>query len=255
MYAVATRSTPTPTSRSPAPCTPRWRWPGSPASASSTTCTTPRRRAVRRPQRDGRGAASGGRRRRVRLTLLDACYLPAAWPRRPPAAGSRAATVLRRRRGAWAERVGACTGRRRRAGRRGHPLRAAVPADQLETVARGPRSAGPPCAPVRAARRERGLPGSPRPHPDAAARRLHGVLGPRTTGVHATHLTAEDVSAPRRQRHRHLHVPHHRTRPRRRHRPGRSRCGTRAPRSSSAPTSTPSSTCSKRPARSRWTSD
>ena len=35
-------STRTATSPWPAPCTPRWRWPGSPAWASSTTCTTSR---------------------------------------------------------------------------------------------------------------------------------------------------------------------------------------------------------------------
>ena len=53
----------------------------------------------------------------------------------------------------------------------------------------------------------------------------HGALGPRTSAVHATHLTDHDVDAPRRQRHPGLLLPDHGARPRRRHRaePGAAR--------------------------------
>ena len=82
----APRSTPTPTSRWPAPSTPRWRSPGSPPSASSTTCTTrPDGTPLRRPERDGRGAASARRARPgIRITLLDTCYLAGGLSRRSP---------------------------------------------------------------------------------------------------------------------------------------------------------------------------
>ena len=82
---------------------------------------------------------------------------------------------------------------------------------------RGPAAAR---APVRAARRERGLPGRARPHPDRAARRRRRCSARGTTAVHATHLTDDDRTAARRHRHRRLPLPDHRTRPGRRHRPG-----------------------------------
>ena len=46
-----------------------------------------------------------------------------------------------------------------------------------------------------------------------------GALGPRTTAVHATHLSPADVRAARRGRQLRLLLPDHRARPRRRHRP------------------------------------
>ena len=47
----------------------------------------------------------------------------------------------------------------------------------------------------------------------------HGVLGPLTTAVHATHLTDDDVRLPRRDGDVRRVLPDHRARPRRRHRP------------------------------------
>ena len=46
-----------------------------------------------------------------------------------------------------------------------------------------------------------------------------GALGPRTSAVHATHLTDDGRPAARHQRHVRLLLPDHRARPRRRHRP------------------------------------
>ena len=58
----------------------------------------------------------------------------------------------------------------------------------------------------------------------------HGVLGPRTSAVHATHLTDARHRAARRQRHQRLLLPDDRARPRRRRRPEPPRCATPAAR-------------------------
>ena len=47
----------------------------------------------------------------------------------------------------------------------------------------------------------------------------HGLLGERTTAVHATHLSDADIDRARRHPDRGLCLPDHRARPRRRHRP------------------------------------
>ncbi len=72
--------------------------------------------------------------------------------------------------------------------------------------------------------------------------------------VHATHLTDEDRAAAGRHAHDGVPLPDHRTRPGRRHRsgPGPGRRG--QPAVPGLATATPSSTCSRRPGRSSWTS-
>ena len=155
-----------------------------------------RRRPVRRPERDGRGA---DRRPPPTPASASPCWTPATWPaastdghlpRTTSSAASPTATPTPGPRGS--PLLDGATGL---ADRRGDPLRAGR--------ARGP------AAGRRALGADRGRPlhvhlseqpaendacrGALRPHPDAAARR-HGVLGPRTTAVHATHLTDEDIA-------------------------------------------------------------
>ena len=191
-------STPTPTSRWPGPTTPRWRWPGSPASGSSTTCTTapaaPRtptrtrwREALRRPPPDAGHPAHPARhllpRRRARRPsghrVLDAVQRVRRRPTRD--AGPSACRALQRG--------------RRPARRRGDPL-----------GARGARRRSWPTSPRAAAGRPLHVHLSEQPAENDACLRATtaarptellaepGVLGPRTTAVHATHLTDDDIA-------------------------------------------------------------
>ncbi|MEV4542212.1 formimidoylglutamate deiminase [Micromonospora echinaurantiaca] len=129
----------------------------------------------------------------VRITVLDTCYLTAGVDGRP-------LTGPQRRFGdgdavRWGERAAAFTpaGGHARVGAAVHSVRA-VPAEQLSTVARWAR--------------ERDVPLhvhlSEQPAENDACRALHGctptrllaehgVLGPATTAVHATHLTSGDL--------------------------------------------------------------
>ena len=213
---------------------------------------------LRRPQRDGRGADRGRRARPgIRITLLDT-VLPA---RRPDPAGHRPLEGAQRRFGdgdadAWADRGRALTRPRRHAriGAAIHSVRAVSAADGCRGLRRAHRGRARPRPPVRAARRERRLPGRARPHPRPGCWPTRGVLGAahHRRARHPPHRRGH--RAARRRRHRRLHVPDHRTRPRRRHRPGRARCDAPAARSAWAATATRSSTCSRRRARSSWTS-
>ena len=155
----------TPTARSPARCSRRWRWPGSPASASSTTCTTaPAASPTTTPNAMGEALIAAAAEAGIRITLLDTCYLAGGFGRRRPRACSSASPTATRT--AWAERASALRDApHARIGAAIHSVRA-VPADQLATVADWARERGAPLhvAPVRAARRERGLPRRPRPH-------------------------------------------------------------------------------------------
>ena len=118
----------------------------------------------------------------------------------------------------WAERVaGAARGAARTVGAAIHSVRA-VPADQLATVVEWAR--GKPLhfhVSEQRAENEACLAA----HGCTPAQLLaeHGALGPDSTAVHATHLTAATTRALRRDHD--LHVPDDRARPRRRHRPGR----------------------------------
>jgi formiminoglutamate deiminase len=131
----------------------------------------------------------------VRLTLLDACYVAGGLE----ATGHAPVTGVQVRfsdgdADAWAARAGALAERPGvRIGAAVHSVRA-VPAEQLPVVARA--AAGRPL--------HVHLSEQPAENDACTARygrtptRLlddHGVLGPDTTAVHATHLTGDDVAA------------------------------------------------------------
>ncbi|MCQ9182146.1 formimidoylglutamate deiminase [Streptomyces sp. IBSBF 2953] len=128
----------------------------------------------------------------IRITLLDTAYLSSGFGQPPTAHQLRFSDGTAE---AWAERCSVLKERdHARIGAAIHSVRA-VPADQLETVARW---AGERRAPLHVHLSEQTA------ENDACREAhgctptqllaLHGVLGPRTTGVHNTHLTAEDVS-------------------------------------------------------------
>ncbi|MBX9362768.1 formimidoylglutamate deiminase [Streptomyces massasporeus] len=128
----------------------------------------------------------------IRITLLDTAYLSSGFGQPPTAHQLRFSDGDAE---AWAARSSLLKERdHARIGAAIHSVRA-VPADQLETVARW---AGERRAPLHVHLSEQTA-------ENEACREvhgctptqllaLHGVLGPRTTGVHNTHLTAEDVS-------------------------------------------------------------
>ena len=167
--------------------TPRWRWPASPAWASSTTCTTPPGGTrVRRPERDGRGAAPGGRARPA-SGYPAGHLLPRRRARRRRArAAGRAAAALRRRHGRAlgraagarcadvATRDAASVRRSTRCGR--------CRATSIGVVVGPPRATAAARAPVRAAGRERRVPRrstAARPTELLARRRARSGRGPR----------------------------------------------------------------------------
>ncbi|MEU0892817.1 formimidoylglutamate deiminase [Streptomyces massasporeus] len=128
----------------------------------------------------------------IRITLLDTAYLSSGFGQPPTAHQLRFSDGDAE---AWGARCSLLKERdHARIGAAIHSVRA-VPADQLETVARW---AGERRAPLHVHLSEQTA-------ENEACREvhgctptqllaLHGVLGPRTTGVHNTHLTAEDVS-------------------------------------------------------------
>ncbi|MEW2811734.1 formimidoylglutamate deiminase [Streptomyces massasporeus] len=128
----------------------------------------------------------------IRITLLDTAYLSSGFGQPPTAHQLRFSDGDAE---AWAARCSLLKERdHARIGAAIHSVRA-VPADQLQTVARW---AGERRAPLHVHLSEQTA-------ENEACREvhgctptqllaLHGVLGPRTTGVHNTHLTAEDVS-------------------------------------------------------------
>ena len=225
----------------------------SPRSASSTTCTTPR--AARRyadPNAMGAGAVAAAA--RGRHPAHPARHL---LPRRRADGDghlpldARAAAVHRRH----GRRVGrrgspTCpTTATARIGAAVHSVRA-VPRDAPGRVGRGRRATAARCTSTCPSSRPRtraceALLRRARP---TALLAEDGLLGP-----------SDDRGArhpPDRRRHRaagrgradRVLLPDHRARPCRRHRPGPARCATPGRRCRSAPTSTRSSTCSRRPA-------
>ena len=162
------------------------RWPSGTYAEMGRAGITLRRR-VRLPalhRRADRGGARGRHPAHAARRLLSRGRLRRAAER---GRSSGSATATRR---TWAERV-ARRSRARRSARRSTPS-APSRADQLDTVVEF--AAGRPLHfhVIRAARRERGLPGR-----DTASRRSqllaeHGALGPDSTAVHATHLTPDD---------------------------------------------------------------
>ena len=174
----------------------------------------------------------------IRLTLLDTCYLAGGFdtPLEGPQLrfGDRDVARLGR------------AGRGRR--RRGRATRCGRCPATRSPSSPGRRGPSPARAPVRAARRERGVPRPPRAHADRPARRRgRARAGHDRRARHPPDRRRH--RAARRLRHRGVPVPDHRARPRRRHRPGPRARRRRARRCRSAATSTPSSTCSRRPGR------
>ncbi|WP_318203173.1 formimidoylglutamate deiminase [Streptomyces sp. SCL15-4] len=128
----------------------------------------------------------------IRITLLDTCYLSAGFGEPPNAHQARFSDGHAER---WAERCGVLEERdHARIGAAIHSVRA-VPAGQLATVAEW---AGQRRAPLHVHLSEQTAENDAclAAHGRTPARLLadHGVLGPRTTGVHNTHLTDEDIA-------------------------------------------------------------
>ncbi|MBB0246092.1 formimidoylglutamate deiminase [Streptomyces alkaliphilus] len=137
----------------------------------------------------GEAAAEAG----IRLVLLDTCYLTAGFGRPPEGPQLRFADTDA---DAWAERVSALRpgpGPAGRIGAAAHSVRA-VPAEQLGPVARWARDHDAPLhvhLSEQPAENEECLAATGRTPTRLLAD--HGVLGPRTTAVHATHPTAGDI--------------------------------------------------------------
>ena len=181
----------------PARRTPRWCSRASPASASSTTCTTARTaRRTTTPTRWGTPWCRPPREAGLRLTLLDTCYLTGG-------VGG-AADGVQRRFGdgdadRWAARAEALHATysedpRRRASALPCTRCAPYPPSRSATWRRGRPARGAVAhARVGAAAGERRVPRRRTASRRPACCTTHGVLGPRTTAVHATHLTDDDV--------------------------------------------------------------
>ncbi|MFB9466830.1 formimidoylglutamate deiminase [Streptomyces cinereospinus] len=128
----------------------------------------------------------------IRITLLDTCYLSSGFGRPPNAHQLRFSDRTAEQ---WAERCAVLQERdHARIGAAIHSVRA-VPADQLATVARWAEERRAPLH-VHLSEQAAENDACRRAHGRTPARLLadHGVLGPRTTGVHNTHLTDEDIA-------------------------------------------------------------
>ncbi|CCK29595.1 formiminoglutamate deiminase [Streptomyces davaonensis JCM 4913] len=128
----------------------------------------------------------------IRITLLDTAYLSSGFGQPPSTHQLRFSDGSA---DAWAERCSVLKERdHARIGAAIHSVRA-VPADQLATVARWAEERRAPLhvhLSEQTAENEACLEVHGCTPTQLLA--LHGVLGPRTTGVHNTHLTAEDIS-------------------------------------------------------------
>lgn len=128
----------------------------------------------------------------IRITLLDTAYLSSGFGQPPNTHQLRFSDGNAE---AWAERCSVLKERdHARIGAAIHSVRA-VPADQLATVARWAEERRAPLhvhLSEQTAENEACLEVHGCTPTQLLA--LHGVLGPRTTGVHNTHLTAEDIS-------------------------------------------------------------
>jgi formiminoglutamate deiminase len=128
----------------------------------------------------------------IRITLLDTAYLSAGFGQPPTAPQLRFSDGTA---DAWAERCSVLKERdHARIGAAIHSVRA-VPADQLATVARWAEERRAPLH-VHLSEQTAENDACREAHGRTPTRLLadHGVLGPRTTGVHNTHLTDEDIS-------------------------------------------------------------
>ncbi|MCX5391109.1 formimidoylglutamate deiminase [Streptomyces sp. NBC_00094] len=128
----------------------------------------------------------------IRITLLDTAYLSAGFGAAPEQHQLRFTDGTAER---WAERVSALKERDGvRVGAAIHSVRA-VPADQLATVARWAQDREAPLH-VHLSEQTAENDACLAAHGLTPTQLLaeHGVLGPRTTGVHNTHLTAGDIT-------------------------------------------------------------
>ncbi|GGZ52220.1 formimidoylglutamate deiminase [Streptomyces rochei] len=128
----------------------------------------------------------------VRITLLDTCYLSSGFGQPPDTHQLRFSDGTA---DAWAQRCSVLEERdHARIGAAVHSVRA-VPADQLATVARWAEERGAPLH-VHLSEQTAENDACHAAHGCTPTRLLadHGVLGPRTTGVHNTHLTDEDIA-------------------------------------------------------------
>ncbi|MFF1459988.1 formimidoylglutamate deiminase [Streptomyces sp. NPDC058330] len=127
----------------------------------------------------------------IRITLLDTAYLAAGFGEKPNRHQLRFSDTTA---DAWAERAAALRGGDHALiGAAVHSVRA-VPADQLATVAAWAEERGAPLH-VHLSEQTAENDACAAAHGRTPTRLLadHGVLGPRTTAVHSTHLTAEDI--------------------------------------------------------------
>ncbi|NEC81818.1 formimidoylglutamate deiminase, partial [Streptomyces sp. SID7958] len=128
----------------------------------------------------------------IRITLLDTCYLSAGFGQPPNHHQLRFSDGTA---DAWADRVSRLTAPdHARIGAAVHSVRA-VPAAQLPTVAGWAEERRAPLH-VHLSEQTAENDACREAHGRTPARLLadHGVLGPRTTGVHNTHLTGEDIA-------------------------------------------------------------
>ncbi|MEU9302565.1 formimidoylglutamate deiminase [Streptomyces sp. NPDC048269] len=128
----------------------------------------------------------------IRITLLDTAYLSAGFGEAPNPHQLRFSDGTA---DAWAERVSALKGRDHALiGAAIHSVRA-VPAEQLATVAAWAQERRAPLH-VHLSEQTAENDACQAAHGRTPTQLLadHGVLGPRTTGVHNTHLTDEDIA-------------------------------------------------------------
>ncbi|GAA3372237.1 formimidoylglutamate deiminase [Streptomyces sannanensis] len=128
----------------------------------------------------------------IRITLLDTAYLSSGFGEAPNQHQLRFSDGTAE---AWAERASLLKDREHaRIGAAIHSVRA-VPADQLSTVARWAEARRVPLH-VHLSEQTAENDACLAAHGVTPTRLLadHGVLGPRTTGVHNTHLTDEDIA-------------------------------------------------------------
>ncbi|MFF7280277.1 formimidoylglutamate deiminase [Streptomyces griseorubiginosus] len=128
----------------------------------------------------------------IRITLLDTAYLSSGFGQPPTSHQLRFSDGSA---DAWAERCSLLKERNHtRIGAAIHSVRA-VPAEQLATVAGWAGERGAPLH-VHLSEQTAENEACHEVHGCTPTQllALHGVLGPRTTGVHNTHLTAEDIS-------------------------------------------------------------
>ena len=128
----------------------------------------------------------------IRITLLDTAYLSSGFGQRPDTHQLRFSDTTAE---AWAERRSVLKERdHARIGAAIHSVRA-VPADQLATVARWAEERRAPLH-VHLSEQTAENDACRAAHGCTPTQLLaeHGVLGPRTTGVHNTHLTDEDIA-------------------------------------------------------------